>query len=111
VALLSRGGYGLTRLLPGIQYKQLAKTIDKGMQWVGFSDFTALQCALLAKTGRTTWAGPNLCEGFGPKAGPMTSWKPALTTCCAARARAPAGASCRCPPCRRPHPKRAVPRA
>lgn len=65
VALISRGGYGLTRLLPGIKYKQVAKAVDKGLQFVGFSDFTAFQSAMLAQTGRTTWAGPALCEGFG----------------------------------------------
>ncbi len=65
VALISRGGYGLTRILPGIRYKQVAKAIDKGMAFVGISDFTAFQSAVLAKTGATTWAGPALCEGFG----------------------------------------------
>lgn len=65
VALISRGGYGITRLLPGIQYKKVAKAIDKGMQFVGISDFTAFQSAVLAKTGAITWAGPALCEGFG----------------------------------------------
>ncbi len=65
VALISRGGYGLTRLLAGIQYKRLSQAIERGTQFVGLSDFTALQLALLAKTGAITWAGPNLCEGFG----------------------------------------------
>ena len=65
VALISRGGYGITRLLPGIQYKKVTKAIDKGMQFVGISDFTAFQSAVLAKTGAITWAGPALCEGFG----------------------------------------------
>ena len=65
VAMISRGGYGLTRILGGIHYKALAKSIDRGTQFVGISDFTALQMALLAKTGSTTWAGPALCEAFG----------------------------------------------
>ena len=65
VALISRGGYGLTRILPAINYKALAKSIDKGMLFVGLSDFTALQMALLAKTGAVTWAGPALGEDFG----------------------------------------------
>ena len=65
VALLSRGGYGLTRLLPKLRYKAIGKAIDRGMLFVGISDFTALQCAVLAKTGQVTWAGPALCEGFG----------------------------------------------
>jgi len=65
VALITRGGYGLTRLLPRINYKALGKAIDKGTQFVGMSDFTALQLAVLARTGKVTWAGPALCEGFG----------------------------------------------
>lgn len=65
VALISRGGYGLTRLLPDLPYKAIARAIDKGTQFVGLSDFTALQNALLAKTGATTWAGPALGEDFG----------------------------------------------
>ncbi len=65
VALMSRGGYGLTRILPGIHYKKVAKAIEQGMLFVGHSDFTAFQCAVLARTGATTWAGPALCEGFG----------------------------------------------
>lgn len=65
VAMISRGGYGLTRLLDGIKYKTVAKAIEKGIKFVGLSDFTAFQNAVLAKTGALTWAGPSLCEGFG----------------------------------------------
>ena len=65
VALITRGGYGLTRILPAINYKALAKSIEKGTKFVGQSDFTALQMALLGKTGAVTWAGPALGEDFG----------------------------------------------
>ncbi|MDI1246497.1 MAG: LD-carboxypeptidase [Rhodoferax sp.] len=65
VALMSRGGYGLTRILPQIHYKKVAKAIEQGMLFVGISDFTAFQSAVLARTGAITWAGPALCEGFG----------------------------------------------
>lgn len=65
VALISRGGYGLTRLLPSLPYKAVAKAIDKGTQFVGLSDFTAFQNAVLAKTGAITWSGPALGEDFG----------------------------------------------
>ncbi|MDO9144180.1 LD-carboxypeptidase [Rhodoferax sp.] len=65
VALITRGGYGLTRLLPVINYKKVAKAIEQGMLFVGISDFTAFQSAVLARTGAITWAGPALCEGFG----------------------------------------------
>ena len=65
VALISRGGYGLTRILPGIKYKTVARAIAKGMQFVGLSDFTAFQMALLAQTGAISWAGPALNADFG----------------------------------------------
>jgi muramoyltetrapeptide carboxypeptidase len=65
VALITRGGYGLTRVLPGIRYKAIEKAIAQGMLFVGISDFTAFQSAVLARTGSVTWAGPALCEGFG----------------------------------------------
>jgi muramoyltetrapeptide carboxypeptidase len=65
VALISRGGYGLTRLLGALPYKAVAKAIERGTQFVGLSDFTAFQLAVLARTGGATWAGPSLCEGFG----------------------------------------------
>lgn len=65
VAMISRGGYGLTRILGGIRYKTVAKAIERGTHFVGLSDFTAFQLAMFAKTGSTTWAGPALCEGFG----------------------------------------------
>jgi muramoyltetrapeptide carboxypeptidase len=70
IALITRGGYGLTRLLPGIRYKAVAKAIDKGMSFVGLSDFTAFQSAVLAQTGAVTWSGPALEEDFGVKGEP-----------------------------------------
>lgn len=65
VALISRGGYGLTRILPRIPYGEVAKAIERGTQFVGLSDFTAFQNAALAQTGAVTWAGPALGEDFG----------------------------------------------
>ncbi len=70
VALISRGGYGLTRILPGLPYKAIAKAIDGGTQFVGLSDFTAFNQAVLAKTGRITWQGPALGEDFGTESEP-----------------------------------------
>jgi muramoyltetrapeptide carboxypeptidase len=70
VALIARGGYGLTRILDALPYKALAKAIGKGTEFVGCSDFTALQNALLAKTGAVTWSGPAVGEDFGAEAGP-----------------------------------------
>ncbi|HMS28067.1 MAG TPA: LD-carboxypeptidase [Burkholderiaceae bacterium] len=65
VALTSRGGYGLSRILPHLPYKAIAKAVERGTQFVGYSDFTALQCALLATTQINTWAGPSVCGDFG----------------------------------------------
>jgi muramoyltetrapeptide carboxypeptidase len=70
VALISRGGYGLTRILPGIAYKKVARAIEGGTQFIGQSDFTALQNALLAQTGAISWAGPALGEDFGVEGDP-----------------------------------------
>lgn len=65
IALISRGGYGLTRILPALPYKAIAKAVDAGTQFVGLSDFTAFNQAVLARTGRITWQGPALGEDFG----------------------------------------------
>ena len=65
IAMPARGGYGLTRILSGINTKAIAKSIERGTQWVGFSDFTALQAALWVRTGATSWAGPAVCSDFG----------------------------------------------
>lgn len=70
IALISRGGYGLTRILPRIKYKQVAKAIDKGLKFVGHSDFTAFELAMFAETGRVTWQGPALGEDFGGEGEP-----------------------------------------
>ncbi|OZA13137.1 MAG: LD-carboxypeptidase [Polynucleobacter sp. 24-46-87] len=63
-----RGGYGLHRLLPDIQWDAIAKAIKSGLQICGHSDFTVFQLGLLAKTGAVTLAGPMLnfdfaCQG------------------------------------------------
>jgi len=65
LAMISRGGYGLTRILAALPYAALAKAIDSGTQFVGLSDFTALQLGLMAKTGAITWQGPCVGEDFG----------------------------------------------
>jgi muramoyltetrapeptide carboxypeptidase len=70
VALITRGGYGLTRLLPHIRYKAVSKAIARGMHFVGLSDFTAFQNAVLAETGAVTWSGPALGEDFGVEGDP-----------------------------------------
>ncbi len=64
VALTTRGGYGLTRLLPRLPYDAIDAAARRGMAWVGLSDFTALQLAALAQRGTATWAGPALMEDW-----------------------------------------------
>lgn len=70
VAMISRAAYGYTRILPGIQYRKVAKAIERGMRWIGMSDFTAFQSAVLARTGGVTWAGPSVEIDWGPKEQP-----------------------------------------
>ncbi len=65
VAMATRGGYGLTRLLDGIDWSALARSVQRGTRWVGHSDMTALQLGLLAHTGAASWAGPMACGDFG----------------------------------------------
>lgn len=70
IAIITRGGYGLTRLLPQLPYKAIAKAVDHGTAFVGLSDFTAFQNAVLAETGRVTWSGPAVGEDFGVEGEP-----------------------------------------
>lgn len=65
VALASRGGYGLTRLLDAVDWRRVARSVAAGTRWVGHSDFTALHCALFARTGAPGWAGPMAVGDFG----------------------------------------------
>lgn len=65
IALISRGGYGIGRLLPQMPWAEIAAAAHQGTRFVGFSDFTVLQLGLLARTDAISWAGPALCEGFG----------------------------------------------
>ncbi|MDF3823208.1 LD-carboxypeptidase, partial [Leptospira sp. 96542] len=77
VALITRGGYGLTRILPDLPMKQIRKAIEGGTAFVGLSDFTAFQSAVFAaqapnpeQGGGITWAGPALLEAFGGEGEP-----------------------------------------
>lgn len=64
IAMASRGGYGLTRLLDRIDWQLLADATARGTRWVGYSDQTALQMGLLAHTKTASWAGPLACDDF-----------------------------------------------
>jgi muramoyltetrapeptide carboxypeptidase len=65
VAMASRGGYGLSRLLDAIDWPLLARSVAQGTRWVGYSDFTALHLGLLAHTKAPSWAGPTAIDAFG----------------------------------------------
>ncbi|HYC43130.1 MAG TPA: muramoyltetrapeptide carboxypeptidase [Noviherbaspirillum sp.] len=60
VVMALRGGYGMSRILPGIDLSLLA---GSGKLFVGHSDFTALHMALLAR-GTASFAGPMVCIDF-----------------------------------------------
>jgi len=64
VAMATRGGYGLTRLVDRIDWRLLARAVERGTMWLGHSDFTALHCALYAHTGAASWAGPMALDQF-----------------------------------------------
>ncbi len=61
VVMALRGQYGMTRLLPHIDFARMAAS---GKIFVGYSDFTAFQMALLAKTGAQSYAGPMFLPDF-----------------------------------------------
>jgi muramoyltetrapeptide carboxypeptidase len=65
LVMIARGGYGLSRLLDRIDWPLVARSVARGVRWVGFSDFTVFQLALLAETGAASWAGPAVCGDFG----------------------------------------------
>jgi muramoyltetrapeptide carboxypeptidase len=65
VAMATRGGYGLTRLLDRIDWALMARSVARGTRWVGMSDCTALQLGLLAHGRCSSWAGPTALEDFG----------------------------------------------
>ena len=61
-----RGGYGAMRLLPMIDWSTLGRIMkERGSILAGFSDVTAIQCALLAKGSMSSLAAPMLYSEFG----------------------------------------------
>lgn len=61
VVIALRGSYGMSRLLPAIDFQKMA---DSGKLFVGYSDFTAFQMPLLKLAGRTSFGGPMICDDF-----------------------------------------------
>jgi muramoyltetrapeptide carboxypeptidase len=64
-----RGGYGASRILDKINYK-LIRSNPKIL--VGYSEITALQLAILQKSGLVTFAGPMVATDFGNGITPYT---------------------------------------
>lgn len=62
LVIAARGGYGITRLLPRIDWARVAAS---GKAFVGFSDFTAFNMAAYACANLLTFHGPMLAVDFG----------------------------------------------
>lgn len=76
VALATRGGYGLIRLMDRIDWARVRHSVEHGTAWVGYSDLTFLQLGALAHDAAGPaspghgvsagfWAGPMACDDFG----------------------------------------------
>jgi muramoyltetrapeptide carboxypeptidase len=62
VVIALRGQYGMTRLLPHIDFDRMA---DSGKIFVGYSDITAFHMGLYARRGAISYAGPMFAGDFG----------------------------------------------
>lgn len=66
IVLAVRGGYGASRLLADIDWQALvARQQHDPLLICGHSDFTAIQCGLLAQGNVITFSGPMLVANFG----------------------------------------------
>jgi muramoyltetrapeptide carboxypeptidase len=61
VVMALRGSYGISRILPQIDFHAMAAS---GKLFVGYSDFTAFHMGLMQATGRASFAGPMICDDF-----------------------------------------------
>jgi len=64
IVMALRGGYGVTRLLPQVDFEAIAAS---GKLLVGFSDITALHMGLFERTGALSYAGPMVAGDFGAR--------------------------------------------
>jgi muramoyltetrapeptide carboxypeptidase len=62
VVMAIRGSYGITRLLPDIDFERMAAS---GKIFCGYSDVTAFHMGLYAKTGALSYAGPMFTSDIG----------------------------------------------
>ena len=63
LVMAMRGGYGCGRILDMLDWERIGAA---STPFVGFSDVTAFELALLARTGRTSWQGPTLRDLIDP---------------------------------------------
>jgi muramoyltetrapeptide carboxypeptidase len=62
VVMAVRGGYGITRLLPHLDFDHLAAS---GKIFVGYSDMTAFHMAMYTRCGTSGYQGPLFAADFG----------------------------------------------
>jgi muramoyltetrapeptide carboxypeptidase len=62
IVMAIRGAYGMTRLLPDIDFERMAAS---GKIFCGYSDVTAFHMGLYAQTGALSYAGPMFTADFG----------------------------------------------
>lgn len=65
IVLAVRGGYGASRILHGLDYDGLRRLAEQPVALVGHSDFTAIQCALYARSAVKSFGGPMFAGDFG----------------------------------------------
>jgi muramoyltetrapeptide carboxypeptidase len=70
VVMAARGGYGLSRLLPAIDFRAVKA---RGAVLVGYSDFTAFSLAYLARAAGVSFAGPTLTDFAAEKVDEFTA--------------------------------------
>ncbi|KUM05136.1 LD-carboxypeptidase [Chromobacterium subtsugae] len=83
LVLAARGGYGAMRLLPHLDFSRLgARLKESRSSLVGYSDFCAIQLAVLAKSGVGSFAGPMLGDFGAPSPSPyaINEFFSAITT-------------------------------
>jgi muramoyltetrapeptide carboxypeptidase len=69
LAIVLRGGYGWSRLLPRLDFAEVARARKL---WLGYSDFTAFALAALAHAGVVTFAGPVVSDFGAPEPSAFT---------------------------------------
>lgn len=67
LVMAMRGGYGAARILPLLDWTAISDALSASPRpIVGFSDMTAVNLALLSRTGMESWQGPTLRDLIDP---------------------------------------------